>query len=434
MQKTAQKRDIFEKMKEKLSPSGQFAESFFNPEFKRVMESLRESDNKIRAIAVGKDVEGQDPGADAISLKDLLKSAHSNINRREYMSAVSDLARFHNKMSEIMEVIKKLNLNVDKVHHEFLFKDLGDEQKQHLINLHKKFAAQEVSIASEMVKRASIMDFLHNIGTKPGRARAAWEKRYPKQVGKLKKETSSLLSASQKLFEVLLSSLKEMSSARNGRNVDNYMKSASRIQGVFDKYEAGFKQYYQDNVKGFLMQTDFLPKPETAPAVKVEDSKELGKQEVVGPRGTIPAPPSKEVVDLTKPKVPSLPPQAVTPAKPAVPSLPPTPGATTPYEQIMGPGAAALKAPAVPKIEGDEPLPEPEKGISSTPPPIPTTGRQAIMPPPLAHNNFYETLEAMSGETPLLLASFIRKYATKIQESDPETSINLFKIAKSIKV
>jgi hypothetical protein len=417
MQKTAQKRTLRDKYLKELAPSaisGRAAENFFNPEFKEVMENLRVADNKIRAIASGQDIEGQDPGSDPIALKELLKNAKSNLNRREYMTVVADLGRFHNKMSEISTAIKALNTNVDKVHHQFLFKELGDEQKKQLLNLHQKFASQ---YQAEMVKQSSIADFFINIGTKRGRALAAWEKRYPKQVNKLKKETINLLSSSEKLFTTLISSLKEMASSRAKRNVDNYVKSAQKINSVYEAYNTGFKTYYQENVKGFLMQTDFLPKEETAPAVKVENGKELGQQEV-GKTPTVNAPPSQDVINTTAPT--TIPPSA---SPSTIPSPPPEGMDSEPplksdqvYREIQESGT----------IPGLQPQRLP---IINPPPP----GSPPQMPPTSAHRKFYDTLEALSGEDPLMLASFIRKYAVKIQDSDPETSINLFKIARSIR-
>jgi hypothetical protein len=50
-----------------------------------------------------------------------------------------------------------------------------------------------------------------------------------------------------------------------------------------------------------------------------------------------------------------------------------------------------------------------------------------------AHKRFMQSLEAMGGEDPRILASYISKYATSIQKDDPETAINLFTVAKQIK-
>src|SRR5580692_7337557 len=120
MDKTAQKRSLLNKIQEGTNIGGKAAEKYFAPEFERVMNSLRKNDAKIRAIATGQSIEGADPGPDPIALKDLLKSAKSFLNRREYMSAVADLGRFHNKMVSISKVLSEVNLDIDKVHHEFL--------------------------------------------------------------------------------------------------------------------------------------------------------------------------------------------------------------------------------------------------------------------------------------------------------------------------
>ena len=139
MEKTAQrksgKRSVLNKLREMSNVSGIAAEKFFNPEFERVMNSLRESDNKIRALVSGQEIEGEDPGDDSVSLKDLYKNAKSNINRREYMTAIAFLGRFHKKLHEISNLVDKLNFDVDQVHNDFLFKDLDEDQKKHLSDL-----------------------------------------------------------------------------------------------------------------------------------------------------------------------------------------------------------------------------------------------------------------------------------------------------------
>jgi hypothetical protein len=50
------------------------------------------------------------------------------------------------------------------------------------------------------------------------------------------------------------------------------------------------------------------------------------------------------------------------------------------------------------------------------------------------HTNFYNSLQKMASESPIILALYISKYAKLIKESDPETAIKLFKIASSIEV
>src|ERR1700677_4593204 len=139
MQKTAQKRSVINKLREMTNVSGLAAENFFNPQFKEVMENLREIDANIRAIATGQEIDGADPDpgntGDSRSLKDLLKSAKSNFNRREYMTAVAELGNFHKKFFDINQQIGKLHNKVNEVHHQFLFQDLDEDRKKQLHDL-----------------------------------------------------------------------------------------------------------------------------------------------------------------------------------------------------------------------------------------------------------------------------------------------------------
>src|SRR6185436_11240322 len=193
MQKTAQKRSLLNKLREMTNVSGIAAEKFFNPEFEDVMNRLRdETDDPVRAIVTGQQIgEAEAPG-DGLSLKSLLSSAKSNLNRREYMKSVADLGRFHKKMHDVVKILSGFRATLDSVHEKFLFKDLDDESKEHLHDLHNRFAPKAASRNQEyFLKQANILDFFANIGTERGRALSAWEKRYPKQVAQLKKSSAS---------------------------------------------------------------------------------------------------------------------------------------------------------------------------------------------------------------------------------------------------
>lgn len=529
MQKTAQKRSILNKLREMTNVSGIAAEKFFNPEFQRVMESLREKDDQIRSLVAGEAIGMGDPGNDSIALKDLLKSSKSNLNRREYMSAIADLGRFHKKLFDVVQEISKLSFDVDQVHHEFLFKDLDDEKKQHLHDLKSRFAHNR---RMEMIKEASVMDFFYNIGTKRGRALAAWEKRYPKQVGKLKKDTAVLQSRSEALLQQVLSALKEMASARSTRNVDAYTKAADKITKSYQGYDKSFRDYYTANVKGFLekvelisptekldkkqtkemggqeVATDGVPDtekmPDPAEQAKAFEYKEMRRRQGLtpkeiaeelaagkgpstipasplpqiwdkspnGPTGTIPAGPLSEhseplpLVQRKAPNIPSLvPPTDRTgpPSRMSDPALSPT---------MLSPGQPGAPAPSIPSAPAVPAISQPDYGGSGVVPPSNPPSRHTQMygseflgggapgtqmgvAPPAnapggfksdqiaremgynvestAHSKFYAALESLSGESPELLASFIAKYARKIQATDPETSIELLQIVKRIK-
>lgn len=463
MQKTAQKRSVLNKLREMTNVSGIAAEKFFNPEFQRVMESLRAKDDQIRSIVSGEAIGEGDPGADSISLKDLIKTSKSNLNRREYMSAIADLGRFHKKLFDVTQEIKNLGLDVDSVHHEFLFKDLGDEQKKHLQDLKTRFARAQ---RMEIIKEAGVMDFFYNIGTKRGRALAAWEKRYPKQVGKLKKDTSMLHARSEALLAQVLSALKEMASARSVRNVDNYIKGADKITKGYQSYDKTFKDFYNSNVKGFLEKVELI-----APTAKMDDSKDLGKKEVpvedTRPEGSLdmPGAPSAGAPDTIRTGPPDM-----SSSPPKTENIGPAPGAFVNPEHVAPTMPAPSSSMPLPLMQRKDTIPVgppsgmsvgpvtptlPSPGMATVPPSSggptlpPSAGPTIPSPPPShefksdqlaqemwgkkAHAKFFRSLESLSNESPLMLASYITKYARIIQETDPSVSIQLFKIAKNIK-
>jgi hypothetical protein len=455
MQKTAQKRNILNRLREMTNVSGIAAEKFFNPQFQEVMENVRSIDASIRAIATGQQIEGADPG-ESISLKDLLKSAKSNFNRREYMTAVAELARFHKKFFDITQQIDKLHNKVNEVHHQFLFQDVGDEHKKQLENLKTRWASDQ---QTALIKEASIMEFLHNIVDKRGRALAFYEKRYPKQIGKLKKDTTNLINKSEGMLSALISSLKEMATARATRNVDKYMGAASRITKGYGSYDEMFKTYYNDNVKSFL------DKIQTAPTEKVED-KGMGKQEV--PDLDLPAPstvikppgsgdvspqaitsfPSSIPLDLVNPSIPKSPrvpsgvgtippPPDTEPEGPpsGMESNPPLP--ETYYKPTMQGVAPQANTPAgyIPQHlpAGNIPVPRGTIPGGAKNPSTFVAPPRITLPVTSMHRNFVDTLEALSGEAPSIVASFIQKYAQSIQGQDTSTAIKLLQIVKSIR-
>lgn len=432
MQKNAQllrdkgKRNILNKLREMTNVSGIAAEKFFNPEFQRVMESLREKDDTIRSIVAGEAIGDGDPGADPVALKTLVKSVNSNINRREYMSAIADLGRFHKKVDDLVQELHKLNFDVDAVHNDFLFKELGDDQKKYLQEMKSRFASIK---SSSFHKEASIMDFFHNIGTKRGRALAAWEKRYPKQVAKLKKDSSTLLSKSESLLGVILSALKEMASARSVRNVDSYVKASEKITKAYAGYDKVFRDFYNSNVKGFLEKIELV-----APTVKAPDAKELGQQQIpVGVPPTVDEPPmafgpgSAKPETVTDPMLNpgSLPfnPTMLSPNNQHVPPAPILPKVQTiPYENFV-PADPVTDRSAPPAMS--EPVGEEYKSDQIA---------KEMWGPKAAHYKFWRSLETLSQENPVIIASYIKKYAFTIRHSDPNTARDLLDIVKAIKV
>lgn len=437
MQKTAQKRGIINKILETANMPGHAVDSFFKPELQRIMGDLKKADDNIRSILTGQKIGDSDVATDGKAVKDLLKSAHSNFNRREYMSGIADLGMFHKKMYDVTKFLKGLNLSVEKIHHNFLFKDLKETDKWNSVEeLQKHMSSLAHNIPKYFIKEAGIMDFFYNIGTKRGRGLAAWEKKYPKVVKDLRDDGLRLLAQADNVLANTLLLLKEMATARATRQVDDYMAAARKIEleySKFDNGDKGFRAYYNNIVKPYLdRQADYDKAEKVNPqsdSIKVPDAKELEKQEVstensgpptdrspppimtseptttndpsqlslFGPNNSVNVPPASQVVDLTN-KLPA-------PAK--VPNIVPT-------QNLVVPPSGASPSPTKTResIEAQHGF-EPMSGF--------------------AHAKFLNSLEKLSNEHPYILANYISKYATHILDQDPETAIKLFTIVKKLK-
>lgn len=469
MQKTAKpgERGILNKLREMTNLSGKAAETFFNPQFKAVMEEIREKDDQIRALVVGSRIGKADPGSDAIALKTLLKQAKSSLNRREYLTAVADLGKFHKKIKEVIDAINSIKNKVDEVHHDFLFKGLKDNHLEELQDLRKRLAAQQ---SEDMVKMAGVVDFLKNIGTSRGRALAAWEKRYPKEVGKIRDGANGILNKSQTMLDITISSLKEMAQARSVRNPDDYMRAASQIEKAYVPYEngkGGFKEFYNTTLKEWFEKMDRINERDAV----ATRSKSLDGNPTTKEIGDIDIPVHHDIPPLTMPPLPggggAAPPASevfnVTPGATGTDptSFPSPPGTPQPGTMVgLGPEGPAV-APIQTKMYGDLTPPSNRSTLMGVAPPAsgsapgvgagPTPVVPSAMTPEQReefrtkmeaqhgissegnHKAFYKSLEKLSKEDPLILAAYIAKYAKAIQSQDTETSLKLFKIVKNIR-
>lgn len=439
MEKTAQKRSLLSKLREMTNIGGIAAEKFFHPEFQELMDRLRnETDDPIRAIVSGEQIGDADAPSDGISLKDILKSARSNLNRREYMRAIAEMGRFHDKMDLVVRILSTFRSNIDAIHEKFLFQDLDDESKKHLHDLKNRMAQS----SHTLIKEAGLMDLLTNLATERGRALSAWEKRYPKQVGKLKKDSESLMKRSEGLLSTTLSALKEMATARATRKVDNYIQSGEKLAKAYRSYDAEFRKFYADNVKGFLEKQELV-----APVKPVSKPQEIGKQEIqVAPKvedtleqapSTIPEPPKPIPVEhLHRSLMPgerhvpdpddSIPIPLVDKSSLPTPKAPPpemtTPPPLTPsqmYQQIQQPGGLAglRHKPLSPELA--------KKVLQELPTERPGAHKQS-------HQKFFASLETMGSEHSSLLAAHIKKYAHTIQDTDPQMASQLLQLVQRI--
>jgi hypothetical protein len=421
MDKIAQERGIFNKLREKVNMPGAYLEGFFKPELDRVMTSLKELDDRIRAVLTGKKIGTADAPTDAVAIKDLLKNARTNFNRREYMTGVAELGRFHKKLYDISQDIGRFFVDVNKIHHKFLFEGMDGEKMQNL-RKHMDETMKKANDESEyFIKEAGIMDFFYNIGTKRGRSLAAWEKKYPKQTKDLREGGDRLINEAQKLLDNTLTNLKQMATARATRRPDEYMDVANRIKGDFEKFDngkGGFRDYYNNAITPWLKIKDEI------------DARENPKEEVTPVPGT-PKPSQIEMGgDQGSPTVP-LPSPGIIGGPPV--GVPPGVMSSPPATPPARPGVVETARDTIP---APPPVHEPEENIPfplAAPPPVkPIASVAAHQNLKTAHQAFYKSLEILSKEDPKILAKYISRYAISIQAADPETAIDLFKIAKRI--
>lgn len=489
MQKFSQKRSLMNKLREKTNISGGFAEKYFDPELLKVMNSLRKADNDIRSVALGKQVENGDPGSSESSLKHLIKSAKSKLNRRLYMETVSELGEFHKKCTEINTIISNFKIDLNKVHQMFLFKKLPDDGKKKLKELHEKFAYYEFKI----LKLAGISDFFSNLSS-AGLARAAWEARYPKKVGELKNACLTILSASQSLYDDLIKSLDEMAVARAERQPDNFEKAMLQFSKNYTKYDLTFRDLYNKILRPLINDSeifienkveeakdpDTFKQPEvksqqlsTAPDLEVYERSSprasTGHEGIPEFRKQFPAAAKVESEHAKNPS--AISPQypatskdisvAVMPSEKDMLSHPVTRQVQSPQTMrspIMEGVNVKHNLPSIKEVpvnieNAPSTIKDPNildahlrriQDLNLNPSPDNSNRNPLVtqMSPgdanyptlkPSAHSKFLNSLESFSGESSLILLSYIKKYAKAIQESDPESSIKLFQIVNSIK-
>lgn len=475
MDKTAQKRDRLHKFREKVDIFGRGAEAL-SPTFAALMEKLRETDDKIREALLEDDVK----------LKDVLKSARQNFNRREYMQSVADISTFHEKMEQVVDTLKVLELDVDAAHHEFLGTDLPPEAVEKLKRVQERIKAKKTKKAATKVwieKHAGYFgDLWYALTSDRGKALRGWEKRYPSKMKQLKSHTSALINKSDSLFNVLLSSLKEMSSARGARNLDRYLKAAKKLTDTFNTYNTQYEKYYEDNVDNFLSK--LIEKEKAAAALKAEKGEPteeakkvkteetgLGEKEVATPAQETSqeaAPPSDPRSNVPPSSYRQPTPASERPASEVSETVPDTevdakPPSHVPdtevdvkppsHHESVVPSTETSPPPATSVSPPREPTPSDlyrmvrEKRNLPKPPGLPVELRPTLpsakapeptfsSKPPTVNerkqSEFIYLLESLANESPEMMALEINKFAREIQKTNPQTSKKLLAIVEEI--
>jgi hypothetical protein len=397
MDKSAQKRGPLNEIREKMNMPAKYLEGFFRPAIERVLKALGELDDKVRANLSGQQIGSAAAPADGTSIKDIVKKARTNFNRREYIAGFTDLAHFDKKMAEAATAITEFQkIDLDSIHAQFLFHNLPKDYADKLSHTREYMdSKKEASRQEALVKEAGLVDFIMNLSTKRGRSLLAWEKKYPQRVKPIKDNGAALVEHAQSLLESTLVNLKQMATFRATRRPDEYTKSAQKIVEGYNKFDKAFKTYYTKDIKPFLDVKDAIEAKEKETQAKMLAEEEKKKQEA-------------NVLN----KAPAAPPlsTSVAPASPVAPAVPGLPIGGPPF----------VPAPASSQLD------TPEARVRSL-------EEEAALQNKYNHQSFYESLQSLSGEDPRILAGYISKYAKSIQKTDLDTAIKLFNIVKNIR-
>jgi hypothetical protein len=303
MDKIAQRLNWLQRTKEKtLGKLKDLKTNFLgSSEYQEIVDKLISVDDEVREKA--------------FELKDFLKIAESNFNRREYMFAIAYLAKFHEKIEEIMNSFQGLNDVVHKHHHAFLFGDLDPEQREYLMEkMPKWFKGAPAKTAS--IKEASLSDWWYSMTTDRGKGLRQWEKRFPQTARELKNQTNNMLNKSKALAATFLNLLKQLGKYRVGRKIEDYVRLLPGINSKYRAYNKSFNDFYNKYVKNYI---------ESQRAAEEAKSKAPGMGGVLP--STAPAAPSPGGLPTSvigpPPGFPKSPSQTFVPPKPAAPPTPP---------------------------------------------------------------------------------------------------------------
>jgi hypothetical protein len=260
MDKTAQDRGLINKLREKVNISGKLLESV-NPEFARTMDSLRSTDEKIRN--------------NASQLKDLVKSSKSLLNRRDYLSAATNMSAFHEKCRYISAELNRFIKTVDLKHYKFLLDQFDDEQKEQLFGYdpEKKLNLDENNIDDlglVLDKQAGVSDWWFkstdpladlagDVASSRSKAMKILEKKFSISFLKsLKNNSFAMYGKTEGFFRFLVGLFGKLALYLAKRNIDQYVDTAKLFIRKFEEFHKQFIVYYQQSIIPLKGQYDEL--------------------------------------------------------------------------------------------------------------------------------------------------------------------------------
>lgn len=243
MDKIAQERGLLNKLREHANITSKLLESI-NPKFKKMMDDLRKTDEKIRGYSE--------------QSRDLIKSAKLLVNRKDYLSAASTMSAFHEKCRYIAAELDRFIKNVDMDSYEVLLGQFDDEQKERIfgydpnkeLNLNEVSFVNDMEVMASLQKQAGLSDWWHNLTNERATAMRQLEKRFSISFLKdLKNNSINIFNDSQRFLQFLLGTFKKLATALARGKPSIYISIAKSFISKFEQYHKSFISFYEKNMK-----------------------------------------------------------------------------------------------------------------------------------------------------------------------------------------
>ena len=247
MDKIAQRRKLLSKIHEATSIKGRILEKM-NPEFREVMDSIRDTDARIREYAE--------------NIKTASRNARSSVRRNDYLQAAQNLTIVHDKAKYIAAELEKLKNLINKKHFNILLNKFDDDHKRELFEYDPKKIVKLETETNELIKKyAGIGDWwfnikdipsaiMHNLFTGKGIAMSALQKSFSTPFLKtLKTDTENLTTKTEEFVENLLDIFKKLGNAVGTRDIHTYVLESNNLIKKYAGYNRTFLNYYNKNIE-----------------------------------------------------------------------------------------------------------------------------------------------------------------------------------------
>lgn len=244
--KIAQRRNLFQKFKEKVNVPRALKEKILSESYGSQLEQLREVDDNVRDLALN------GTAANSQGLKADLKDAKQALKDRRYLDVVHYVGNINNKIGLMAHKIDVLKLKRDD--------NIDDFYGQS-----ESFKSDRDYFQIAEQKTAGIFDYFSD------RARAArhLEKVYKNKLKKRYNDMQKLVNKTDILINSTINSLKEMGDHRASGNISDYIKASNKIEEVRKSFHAEFKTIYDTHVKDMVAR--MKQKTDEATAAKAEE-------------------------------------------------------------------------------------------------------------------------------------------------------------------